>query len=124
MSIVVDPIRKFEINGQVCTLRCAALVGTVANNQTVVSSISGDIIRVMGLSAQTQNAAAGSFKLESSGGTALMAPIFAPPLTNGASYELPVIDSGYFETVVSEGLQVDIATQAVNLNVYYINYTP
>ena len=121
----VDPTRMYETPNGVCKLSCAAIVTTVANNQQVVAAVSGKRIRVMGWLAQSVAAAVGAFTLKSaSGGTALMTPLYVPAITAGACEKLPIVDSGYMETVAGEGLFVDVITAAINLDVFYIIYAP
>lgn len=120
-----DPIRVFETKTGVCQIYCAAIALTVANNTAVVAAVSGKRIRVMGWNAQTQNAAAGTYLFKSaSGGTTLYPTTYAPPLTSGAMHQMPIAQSGYFETNTGEGLYADCTTQVVTVAVFYITYTP
>jgi hypothetical protein len=41
-----------------------------------------------------------------------------------AQFLLPVIDPGYFQTSLGVGLFADVATNAVNINVFYVDYAP
>lgn len=122
---MMDPTRKYEINGQVSTLKTAFLAGGTGNNQTVLAAITGERIRIMGLVAQSSTSTEGSFNLKSaSGGATLFPAMFAPANNAGKPFELPVTDSGYFETVAGEGLFADIVTAAVTIAVFYVTYTP
>lgn len=121
-STPIDPIRLYEISGTRYPILCAVCVFGIANNQLVVSSVSGYSIRVMGWDIQSNTAVQGTMVLKSaSGGTALMSAKYAPPNT-AAPWSKPITDSGYFETTTGQGLYCDVTAAAVNLDVYYIQY--
>jgi hypothetical protein len=121
----VDPVRRFEIKGQVSQLKTAMLSGTVAINQQIVAAVSGSRIRVMGLMLQATTGAIGLVTLKSaSGGGAISAPMWAPPNTNGAMVFWPIADSGYCETNTSEGLFADVGTATCYITIFYITYVP
>lgn len=120
----VDPVRLYE-SKEVCKVQAAFVEATVAANTSVIAAVSGKRHRVMGWIAQCDTATVGTFQLKSaSAGTMLMAPLAAPPVTNGDTHTLPITDSGYMETNTGEGLFVDVVTGAVNLTVFYITYIP
>lgn len=123
---MIDPIRRFQINGQVYTILCTAFSGSIANNQAVVAAVSGKRTRVFGWKTQARDVAVVSIQLKSaSGGTALTPILNIPPYNAGLMDDLPFIDSGYFETNTGEGLYVDIAgTTGAVLLIFYITYTP
>jgi hypothetical protein len=122
----IDPVRVFEIKGQVYQLYTAALAFTVANNQSVVAAITGKRIRVMGMSAFSDNGAGGGSTialLDASGGTVL----YRANVNTGLAqppHQLPVINSGYFETTAGNGLFLNGTVAAGSINVFYIAYTP
>jgi len=123
--IIVDPVRKFLVKEQVCQLTNYYLSASVANNQQVVAAVSGKRIRVMGLWGISGGAGISSCTLKSaSGGTALQS--FTLPANTSAqpNVQMPVVDSGYYETVTGEGLFLDVATTAALINVQVIIYTP
>lgn len=124
LNITVDPVRRFVVNGEVCKLKSVVFEAAVASNQQVIAAVTGKRIRVMGYSAQSDTTTQGSFLLtDGSGGRYMFGPYFAPP-TTAEPLQVPVIDSGYDETSTGVGLFVGVGTAAVNLNVYYIEYTP
>jgi len=119
---IVDPIRKFMINGQVYTLATQYNTLTVSNNQSILAAVSTQRHRVMGIIAQTNGATPGVLTLKT-GSTTRM--IIAPgPSAQGGGFALPVIDSGYFETATNELLQADVGTTGIYLTVFYLTYTP
>lgn len=124
--LIVDPVRKFEIQGQVRVLQTAQFNFAAGANQEVISAGSGVRRRVMGWSLQSANAANGSIYFKSaSGGTRLTATFWPPAIAPTAvPWDVPVVDSGYFETITGEGLYCDVATQPVSGNIYFITYTP
>lgn len=121
----VNPKKYFEVNGQNCELKSVVSELTVANNTAVVTAVSGKRIRVMGLISQGDGGTVGSFQYKSaSGGTMISIPLVSPPTTNGEVLNLPVNETGYWETVTGEGLYVDCVTASLNLQTYYIEYIP
>lgn len=130
MGFVVDSIRKFSIKtsgtDQVCTLQTALKFSAVANNVQIIAAITGQRIRVMGWNGQSDTAAVGriNFRSGTPAGTLLSRVHYLPPNTAVAFFERPVIDSGYFETTVSQGLYMDVVTADVNVEVYYLAYIP
>lgn len=130
MRTVVDPIRIFEVskNGaaEVSTLLCAVAALGTGINQQVVAAVTGKKIRIMGVLAQSSNAANGTYTFQSgAAGSTLFGPIAAPLVTDPMSpLMLPITDSGYLETNSGDGLYSDIATDSVTLTVFYITYTP
>lgn len=125
MFLQIDPIRIFEIGGQVSKVLAAPFSTAVGNNQAVIFAVSGQIIRVVGWTAQGSGGAIGSFNLkDGNGGAVIHAPIFFPPNTNGQSEKAPIAYTGYAETSVSTGLYSDVVTAGINATFYYITYTP
>ena len=120
----IDPIRVYQVNGTVCTVDTACPILSVSNNQTVVAAVTGKKIRVMGLLATVGSGAgqAGVTLKNGSGGATRMA--FVLPASTVGPIHLPLVNSGYFDTDTGVGLFVDIATSVVNLNLFYITYTP
>lgn len=121
---MIDPTKVFQINGQVYKLDGTSFNFGVGNNQAAIAAVTGKIIRVMGLTAQS-NAAAGSvFYKDSNAGTTKVQVSPAPTAASGLFYTLPVINSGYFESLLSAGIYVDIFGAAVVSDLFYIIYTP
>lgn len=117
-----DPTRLFEIKGQVSTVTPAILTGTVNNNQSIKTAVTGKRIRVMGWEAQGVGPAISNLVFKSaSGGSAISQKYYFSYLD---IISMPITDSGYFETNTSEALVCDIAGDVINLTVYYITYTP
>lgn len=122
---VVDCIRKFTINGQVCERKSTQNTFAVANNQSVVAAVTGQRILVLGWKANGTTAAVGVMQFKSaSGGTMLTHPIVVPSNAAGNSDLLPINDTGWIETNTGEGLFVDITGAAVGLTLFYLTYTP
>ena len=124
----VNPIKVYEVNGVPCKIKAVTSAGIVGTNRTVVSAITGKIIRFMGFAVcpTLTNVALGniptiSFK-DGSGGRAFV--LFGVPNGLDGSKGLPVIDSGYDETTVSTGLFADIGIADCYYTVFYIEYTP
>lgn len=119
---IVDPARKFMVNGQVALLSDAfsdVAVGTTA----LLGADTGYTYRIMGLMLQGTTAVQGTVVIKGSGGAALMATITAPPNT-GLPFVLPVIDSGYTQSIVGEGLSVTVGGAVVAVNIFYLKYKP
>lgn len=121
-SFIIDPIRKFEIKGEVYPLKAAPLNATVANNQVVIAGIAGKTHRVMGYQAQG-DAATGYFVFKGPFSGALFAKEGAPSNATGLKIVLPVIDSGYSDPGAGSDLLVDVTVAGVFLTVFYITYT-
>lgn len=129
MSFVVDPLRKYEVNGEVCQLLCQPLtVSTTAANTQVVAAQTGKKIRVMGWQAQSRGATTTDMLFRSdSGGTQIEGTTTVP--SKGSADEKPFVkpitDSGWFETSTGHALYVTVTgTDGLWLAVYYIVYTP
>lgn len=126
-AYTVDPVRIFELKGNVSTLLVApGTAYAVGNNRQILAAVSAQRIRVMGLIAQTvAGGGEGTFNLKSaSGGTALFPNFYAPLPTTASIFFLPITESGYCETNTGEGLFTDIAVANVTIQVFYITYTP
>lgn len=122
---VVDPVKKFQVNGDVCQLFTAAAGIGVGNNAAVVSAVTGKRIRVMGWRIQSQTSAQATYAFKSaSGGTFLTPTRYTPIWGTLIDDILDVIDSGYFETNTGEGLYVDVTIEAIAVMVFYITYKP
>ena len=122
--IIIDPIRRFLIDGDVCEMQSVMLVQVVAANQSVVAAVTGKRIRVFyqKLVANAAGTNPAVTLLSGSGGTVLYANTI-PALTVGCD-ELPYDDSGHFETATSTGLFTTVATATANIFIKYITYTP
>lgn len=121
-----NPTKVFEnAKDGVTQIYTAGGVFAVANNQSVIAAVTGQRIRIMGLTFVSDDAAAASnFLLKSaSGGTTIMPAMSgAPDIT--APFNLPLVYSGYAETNTGEGLFIDVGTQALRIWVFYLVYTP
>ena len=123
--IQINPIKYFEVNGVPCKLQSAFAVQTPANNIPVIAAVTGQIIRVMGVTVQHTLAVGGVSAIfkNGSGGANLIGAV-VPNAATGLFWQEPVTESGYCETSVSTALVVDVAAGNVLYNVYYITYTP
>lgn len=118
----IDPIRRFEIKGQVCPLLCLSIGLPVGNNQLLITAVSGQRIRVMGLTYSSDAAGSGIAFRNGSAGSVIYR-LYTPPIYTPMG-ELRLADSGYFETSTGIGLYADFTAAAASLNVFYITYTP
>lgn len=115
----------YETPSGIATIQCAPLTPGVGNNQAVILAISGTRFRVMGWTAQGSTAAMGAILFKSaSAGTALTTTMYIQGNANIVIERQDIHEGGYFETLTGEGLYVDVTVAAVNLNVFYITYTP
>ena len=120
-----DPVRTIEIQGQRYPILQVGYNSGTATNHQLVAAVSGSIVRVMGLIAQSTGAVEGNFQFKSnSGGTVILHPIIAPLPTITSPFFMPIVETGYTETTVGHGLFLDVVTDTVNLNVFYISYVP
>lgn len=127
MSFIVDPLRKFEIKGQVSPLLFTPFSSGVANNVSVIAAAtSGSLIRVMGLIAQGSAAGFPQITFKSaSGGAAVSGSLVVPNNAAGLFAFLPIVDTGYFGTLTAgHTLVCDVVTAAVACTVFYIQYVP
>jgi hypothetical protein len=121
----VNPIKVFAIGQENCKVQCKPKAASVAANTEVIAAVSGKIIRLMGMSVQSNTSTPGTFFFRSaSGGTVLTQEITAPANTDGQPFMWPICESGYLETNEGEGLFVTVTTAALNFNVFFIEYTP
>lgn len=121
---MTDPTRIYEIRGEVCKLKTAAVSVAVGNNETVIAAITGRAIRVMGFTIQGDGGVSKVTFKNGSGGAALFGPITAASSTTPDQFIVPIVASGYFETSSGTGLFADISTTAANINVFYLDYAP
>jgi hypothetical protein len=125
MPTIIDPVRIYEYkdSGVSAVATGAVELGT-GNNQVVVAAVTGKRIRVMGWSVQGTTSTQGYFYLKSASGGSLRTGRWTFPASTALPWHLPVIASGYFETVTGEGLYIDITTAALSMDLYYTTYTP
>lgn len=119
----LNPLAFYETPKEVCPVLNKFVSLGVGANQSVVAAVTGKRIRVMGLVAQSNNAASGVLQLlDGSGGTLL----YSYPLPTNAqpTEKLPIVNSGYMETSTGVGLFATVLTQAIVANIFYIVYTP
>lgn len=128
---IVDPTRVFEVKTasggtETCKLLCAGAQHTVGANRTVVPAVAGKIVRVMGMtgSAEIVTGYGSVLFRNGSGGASLTSLIYLYQVGQSPPLFWPITDSGYFETTTGNGLFIDVAVNTVNLNVFYIAYTP
>lgn len=129
ISNVLDPIRRYEINGEVCTVQCAPLsVSTTTANTQVVAASTGQRIRVMGYMCQSRGATTSDILFRSnSSGTQIEGVVTVPSKNSGDEkpFLKPITDTGWFETSTGHALFVQVTgTDGLWLAVYYIKYTP
>lgn len=130
--MAIDPIRRYEVKGDVSPLLCDTRTLAVANNNQLVPAIVASLatgilarkIRVMGwiIQGTTGVAPAVLYKSASAGTTICNTLTF--PTNAQASDKLPIFDSGYFETNSAEGLFCDVTLAPVSIATFYITYVP
>lgn len=120
----IDPTKIFLINGTNAPLLAIPAALGVSVNNILVAVAAGKRHRVMGWIAQGSGAGVSTFQLKSSGGAFIMGALAVPGNGAGLNDKLPISNTGYFETLTGEGLQVDIAGAAIQMTVFYITYTP
>lgn len=122
-KLIIDPTKVFEINGEVCPVKSKYIGLAPGSNQTVISAVTGKRLRILGFHSTPSGAGNPSLVLlNGSGGTQLFGSVLQAN-TVGPLY-LPVIESGYFETSTGVGLFATTATANLDLNVFYVEYTP
>lgn len=123
----IDPKKYYERRGrhsESTPLKTVVAELSTGNNQEVVAAVTGKSIRVMGFDAQSDTSTQGELEfIDGSGGSALYMSLYCPPSTSEPFQKL-INDTGYFETTAGTGLFVDVVTAAINITVYYIEYTP
>ncbi len=124
MSVVYSPNKVFvSTKDGVVPVESLFVARAVSANNSVVAAVSGKRIRVVGLTIQTNGAAAGSITFYSgSGGTALWGFV-TPPNTMPPFVHEPNL-LGYFETATGVGLFDTVVTTAQVYTIQYIIYTP
>ncbi len=121
----IDPIRVYEINGEVCPLKSAFAVVGVSTNTSLIAGITGRRIRVMGAFISSQGAAVSTFSLKNgSGGSVLFGATAPSNAVATPNIFLPINDSGYVETSTGTGLFSDVATTAAAITIFYVDYIP
>ena len=121
-----DPIRTYEVQGQMCPLLSAQASHTAGTNKSLITAITGKKIRVMG--AKIQSAAAqGTYSFKSASAGTVLSPAFSAPASTLPPEDWPIQPQGgpgYIETNSGEGLFVDVGTNTVNFLIFYIAYKP
>lgn len=121
----IDPIRIYQVNGEVCPLKSAFAVVGVSTNTSLIAALTGRRIRVMGAFISSQGAAVSTFSFKNgSGGTVLFGATAPSNAVATPNIFLPVNESGYVETDTGVGLFCDVATTAAAITVFYIDYIP
>lgn len=122
--IVIDPLRVYEVKGSgVCPVKCAFVAPTVGSNRTFVAAVTGKRIRVMGYEIWSQGAAAAILWKSLNAATNIFHSD-VPALATGLKDSLEIKDCGYFETGTGDVLAGDVAGDDLNMNIFYIEYTP
>ena len=125
--MAIDPKKYYQRLGRHSEkLELKTAVGTLStgNNNQLVAAVSGKVIRVMGFDVQSDTSTQGILEfIDGSGGNFLYIPITCPASTS-APFGRPINDTGYFETTSGTGLFADCVTAAVNVHVWYVEFTP
>lgn len=122
-SFVVDPIRIFEIKGEVCTLT-STQGNYAAGSSAMVAGVSGKRHRIMGWKLGGSAVGFPTVSFISSGATVITPAFVVPNNAAGLTDFLPIVESGYGETLTGEGLSIVVGVANVNALVFYITYTP
>lgn len=124
MALTIDPIRIFEIKGQIYTVLTNSAVLTAGLNQVIVANTSGYKVRVMGWGAQgVSGAVTGYYRFkDGSGGSIFFNYLGAPLVASGFVDKFPIENCGYMETTAGNGLYADSTTADVTVLVHYILY--
>lgn len=126
-SNLIDPINLYEIKGVPCKITPAVVDLAVGNNQSIIAAVTGKVHRLMGLVLQGSLAATipRIYLKSNSGGTLISGGYWAPSgITNGGSFYLPIVDSGYGETTVGHGIFADVTVTSISGCLWYLSYTP
>lgn len=120
---IFDPIRSFEVQGQVCKLLAQQVGMAVGNNQQIVAASSGYTHRIMGWIAESAGAGVSTFNFKSnSGGTWMIGTMTVPAVGTMPPWQVPIVAAGYAEASSGHGIFTDIGTTGINLTLFYISY--
>lgn len=127
--LMIDPTRIYQIKGEVSKVLCASGGNTVGVNRTIVTGITGKLIRVMGwiITPVTTALPANNsyFSLKSASGGTVIMNAMGLLAGVGGNDKLPIVDCGYAETLATgDGLFMDIVGSDLYWNIFYITYTP
>lgn len=120
---MIDPVRLYQLKGQVSPLKTVRNNAAVGANQVLVSPIPGKVIRVMGLLAQSSTSTLGVIRYLDSVTAAELSMIIQPPRDLGP-FKLDIVECGYFEGATGSGINFSVDVAAVFTQVFYIEYTP
>ncbi len=120
--IVVDPIRKFEIQGQVYTLQASITELAVGSDKVILSAVAATVIRVMGWLVSSDAASETAFRMKNGAGGGFLMSTSYGPMKTLPPFHLPVIDSGYFQAASNTALCADVATATCLITVFYLRY--
>jgi hypothetical protein len=122
-NLIIDPTKVFEINGEVCPVKSKYVGFAPGANQTAIAAVTGKRLRVMGFFSTTSAAGNPTLALlNGSGGTVLFAATLQANTVRPT--ELPLVESGYFETSTGVGLFATTTTANLDLTLFYVEYTP
>ena len=123
-ALTIAPNKFFEFaKDGVCEVSTLYTSSAVSANNLLVAAVTGKKVKVVSLTAQTDNAARGVLKFLSASGGTLLWGGFMP--TNAQDpYKLDPNILGWFETKTGEGLYSTIELQPVFYSIQYIVYTP
>lgn len=127
LALAVDPTRVFMINGQVCPLLTATGLPGVGAGLQIVVGTSGKVFRMMGWDISSQAAGISEFVFRDGGGAGTIKYARTPVPSNASAtpvFQKPIIRSGWFDLTVSNSLYMDVFTNNISINLYYILYTP
>jgi len=121
---VYDPLRVYQhANDNTCELFTVFLSAGVGNNIQVVPAVTGKAIRFMGAVTLSASTTPGIVAFKDANGGVGKFYINAPSNAN-PNFILPVINSGYYNTGLNNGIYVDVLGTTCNFSVQYIVFTP
>jgi hypothetical protein len=123
-TVVITPHKRYESKPD-GVMPLLWVIGTfaVGTGIQIIAGETGKAIKVMGYRIQGDTAVRGKVIFRYSAVSVELDKIYFPANT-ADPYMIPNLDSGYFQTALSQGLYIDVITADVNLFLNYIVYTP
>lgn len=108
--------------GEVFPLTCQPLVGSIANNTSIISARSTYRSRILAWEAQNVGIANATLVFKSGSGGSAISQVYT--LASLDIIDKPLNYAGWFETGSNTALVCDITGELVNLTVWYVQYQP
>lgn len=123
-KLIVSPIQKYEINGEVCKLMAVTIAGAVGVWTSIVAADPLRIHRLMGWCVAGQGGITNFYVAGGVGATNIMGATPVLAQAGGIPGFLPIVDCGYGETLINQSLQVFSNAFLAVGTVWYISYLP